>query len=136
MQSLIAPEIRPIIKHADRLSREGCSDASSTFASFSYNRLKDASLLPDSLSLEEFSPCDYLSHLQQNLFSTGELNENVTYKNFFIVPESLNASLHLQFGDDVNIDGKFVSAALSSPITNLSCKLNLLMFVSRSTVIG
>ena len=92
--------------------------------------------MPDSLSLEEFSPCDYLSHLQQNLFSTGELNENVTYKNFFIVPESLNASLHLQFGDDVNIDGKFVSAALSSPITNLSCKLNLLMFVSRSTVIG
>ena len=78
--------------------------------------------MPDSLSLEEFSPCEYLPHLQQNLFKTGELNENVTYKNFFIVPESLIASLHLQFEDDVNIDGKFVSYARSFRIvqTNLA----------------
>ena len=111
MQSLIAPEIRPVIKHASHLSRKGCSDASNTFANFSYNQLKEASLLPESLILEDFSPCEYLPHLQQVLFATDELNESVTYESFIIVPESLNASLYEQFGNDVNIDGKFVSNA-------------------------
>lgn len=58
--------------------------------------------MPESLVLEEFSPCEYLPHLQQILFATDELNENVTYQNFIIVPASYE-----QLGD-VNIDGKFV----------------------------
>ena len=111
MQNLIPPEIRPVIKHAAYLSRRGCSDGTETFANFAYTTLKNAVVLPDDVTEEVFSPCDYLPHLQQVLFATDGLNESVTYESFIIVPESLNASLYEQFGNDVNIDGKFVSNA-------------------------
>ena len=77
--------------------------------------------MPESLVLEEFSPCEYLPHLQQILFATDELNENVTYQNFIIVP----ASLYEQLGD-VNIDGKFVSYAPAATMSLFHYQLIIL----------
>ena len=109
MQTLIPSEMRPVIKHAAYLSRRGCSDASKTFANFAYIKLSDAAVLPSDLSLEDFSPCDYLPHLQQVLFSTDELDETVTYETFVVVPESMKTVLYEQFGNEVEINGPFVS---------------------------
>ena len=109
MQSLIPPEIRPAIKHADHLSRRGCSDGSDSFANYSYIALRNATMLPDEMTFDDFSPCDYLPQLQQVLFSTDELAESVTYETFVIVPESLNTTLREQFGEDTDINGPFVS---------------------------
>ena len=111
MQSLIPPEIRPVIKHAAHLSRRGCSDGSETFANFSYTELRNAEILPEDLALEDFSPCDYLQDLQQVLFSTDELDSSVTYETLVVLPESLNATLYEKFGSsEVEFNGPFVSS--------------------------
>ena len=106
--------MRPVIKHAAHLSRRGCSDASETFVNFSYSELNNAGVLPDNLTIEDFSPCDHLQMLQHVVFSTNISNTNtsVTYENFVIVPESLSTYLHEQFSDDVEINGPFVSFLL------------------------
>ena len=114
VQNLIAPELRPVIKNAARLSRRGCSDASNAFANFSYTKLSNASVLPIDLAFEDFSSCDYLPQLQQLLFSTDELDESVTYESFVVVPESINATLYELFGEDVDINGPFVSVMLQN----------------------
>ena len=106
---MIPPELRPVIKHAAHLSRRGCSDASETFANFSYNELTNAGVLPTELALEDFSPCEHLPHLQQVLFSTDELNESVTYETFVVVPDKIRNALHAQLGEEVDINGPFVS---------------------------
>lgn len=115
VQSLIAPEVRPVVKHAQNLLRTGCSDASASeaFASFSYTELSGAGVLPNGLTSEEFSVCEYLPHLQQVLFSTEDMDENVTYESFVVIPDSLNTSLYNLFGNDVVINGQFVSPLCS-----------------------
>lgn len=110
MQSLIPPEIRPAIKHAAHLSRRGCSDGSDNFSNFSYTLLSNATILPVELAFNDFSSCDYLPQLQQVLFSTDELDENVTYENFVIVPQSLNTTLRDELAYNVEVDGPFVSS--------------------------
>ena len=111
MQSLIPPEIRPVIKHAAHLSRRGCSDGSETFANFSYTELRNAEILPEDLALEDFSPCNYLQDLQQVLFSTDELDSSVTYETLVVLPESLNATLYEKIGSsEVEFNGPFVSS--------------------------
>ena len=111
MQSLIASEIRPVIKHAAHLSRRGCSDGPETFTNFSYTELKNAAMLPDDLALGDFSPCDYLPHLQQVLFSTDELDTSVTYETLAVLPESLNNTLYEKFGNEIEFNGPFVSSS-------------------------
>ena len=98
-----------MIKHAAHLSRRGCSDASETFANFAFTQLSNAAVLPTDLALEDFSPCQYLPHLQQILFSTDELDESINYENFVVVPESIQTVLYEQFGNEVEINGPFVS---------------------------
>ena len=65
------------------------------------------------MTKEVFSPCDYLPHLQQVLFSTDELNASVTYETLVVVPEHLNNSLYELFGGEVEFDGPFVSYDVS-----------------------
>ena len=101
--------MRPVIKHASHLSRRGCSNASESFANFSYSELSTAGVLPDGLAFEDFSPCDYLQMLQQILFSTNGSNATVTYESLVVVPETLKTELLGYFGDDVKIDGPLVS---------------------------
>lgn len=108
MQTLITPEIRSIIRHASQLEKDGCVKPSASFSNFSFTRLHDAGVLPEDLLLEDFSPCDYLSHLQQELFST--FNNNVTYQNFVVVPESFANMIQDYFYSEVNITGEFVSS--------------------------
>lgn len=103
------PEIRPIIRHATLLLRNGCSDASEAFTTFSYTQLSTTDMLPVGLSLEDFSPCEYLMQLQQTLFSTDLQDESVTYETFVVVPEVLNTSLYDKFGHEAEINGQFVS---------------------------
>lgn len=69
-------------------------------------------MLPVDLTFEEFSSCDYLPQLQQLLFSTDELDESVTYESFVVVPETIKTTLHQLFGEDVDINGPFVSVML------------------------
>lgn len=118
---MIAPEIRPVIKHAAHFSRRGCSDGSDAFVNFSYATLRNASVLSDDVTFKDFSPCDYLPHLQQVLFSTDTMDEHVTYETLVIVPESLKTSLHDLFGDEMKFNGPFVSydANLESHDANL-----------------
>lgn len=59
--------------------------------------------------MDDFSSCEYLSQLQQLLYSTEELDETVTYETFVIIPDDLVATLEEQFGADAEFDGKFVS---------------------------
>lgn len=106
VQSLIVPEIRPLIKNAEK---ECTQSLTQTFETFSYNELSSAGVLPDDLTSEEFSPCDYLPNLQQVLFETDELNEDVTYETFVVIPDSLNTMLHDRLGNDVKVNGQFVS---------------------------
>jgi transcriptional regulator NrdR family protein len=108
-QNLIPYEIRPVIKHAKHLSRRGCKDASERFTNFSYIQLNNSQLLPEDLTVDDFSSCEYLSQLQQLLYSTEELDETVTYETFVIIPDDLVATLEEQFGADAEFDGKFVS---------------------------
>jgi hypothetical protein len=98
----------PNIKHAAHLSRRGCSDGSEAFANFSYSLLTNASVLPDGTTFDNFSPCDYLPHLQQVLFPTDALDTSVTYESFIIIPDSLNTSLREHYGDEIAITGPFV----------------------------
>lgn len=70
--------------------------------------LTNASVLPDGLIFDDFSPCNYLPHLQQVLFSTDALDTSVTYESFVIISDSLNVSLRERFGEDVDISGTFV----------------------------
>ena len=109
VQSLIGPEIRAVVRHASSLTRNGCFDASQAFINFSYHELNAATLLPNDLTLEDFSPCDYLGLLQQLLFATNELNANITYETFLMIPESLNTTLYNQFGNETDFSGSFVS---------------------------
>lgn len=108
-QNLIPYELRPVIKHAKHLSRRGCKDASEKFTNFAYTQLNNSQLLPEDLTVDNFSSCEYLSHLQQLLYSTEELDETVTYQTFVIIPDDLVATLEEQFGEKVEFDGKFVS---------------------------
>lgn len=133
VQSLIPSEMRPSIKHTAHLSRQGCSDGSDAFANFSYTVLTNASALPDGLSFDDFSPCDYLPNLQQVLFSTDVLNESVTYEHFVIIPDSLNTSLHEHYGGEVEINGPFVR--FSSNLTTLTFRYEL-TYVVFHTAIG
>lgn len=115
VQSLIPADIRPVIQHAAHLSRRGCSDASDAFANFAFTtldkaRLDNETVLPDDLSFEEFSACEYLPQLQQVLFSTEEMDESVTYQSFVVIPEELQATLRDRFGEGVEINGPFVSS--------------------------
>ena len=100
--------MRPVIKHAAHLSRRGCSDASETFANFAYTRLSNAGVLPDDLTIEDFSPCDHLQMLQHVLFVTDELDASVTYETLVIVPEALKTELYDQFGNQLEINGPYV----------------------------
>ena len=109
VQSLIGPEIRSVVRHASSLKRNGCTAASESFATFAYNKLSTAALLPDGLTLDDFSPCSYLDLLQQLLFTTNELDMSVTYETFVVVPESLNTTLYNQFGNETDFNGSFVS---------------------------
>ena len=122
VQSLIAPELRPVIKHAAHLSRRGCSDASNAFAIFAYNELSNASVLPSNLAFEDFSPCNFLPELQQVLYSTNELDESVTYETLVVVPDSIKDALHEQFGDDVDINGPFVSYMFAASDVRFLCQ--------------
>lgn len=79
------------------------------FTNFSYTKLSNASVLPDNLTLEDFSPCDYLPNLQQVMFSTDELDDSVTYETLVVVPETLKTMLEEQLGNQTEIDGAFVS---------------------------
>ena len=133
MQNLIPPEIRPVIKHAAYLSRRECSDGSETFTDFAYTALRNAAVVPDNVTKEVFSPCDYLPHLQQVLFSTDNLDANVTYETLVVVPESLNNSLYELFGGEMEINGPFVSYDVSlklftcSTISQSLCNLAKLL---------
>jgi hypothetical protein len=98
VQSWIGLEIRPVIKHAAHFSRNGCLDASETFINFAYTELSRAAVLPTGLALDEFSPCDYLQHLQQVIFAANVSDTNLTYNSFVVAPESLNNTLQEQFG--------------------------------------
>ena len=109
MHSLIPAEIRSIVKNSARFSRGGCADPPETFTNFSYTKLSNASVLPSNLTLEEFSPCDYLPNLQQVMFSTDELDDNVTYETLVVVPESLKIMLEDELGNQTEINGEFVS---------------------------
>jgi hypothetical protein len=64
-------------------------------------------MLPDDLEFDDFSSCDYLPLLQKVLFD--ELDESVTYESFVIVPEALSMALNEQYGNEVEINGPFVS---------------------------
>lgn len=117
MLSLIPPEIRPVINDAARGSRRGCSDVSDTFANFAYMTLKTAltnneTVLLDDFAFEDFSACEYLPELQQVLFPTDEFDENVTYETFVIVPDSIRTLVHELYGDEVEVNGPFVSSAM------------------------
>lgn len=78
--------------------------------------LRNASLLPADLSLDDFSLCDYLPELQKVLFSTSELDESVTYKSLVVVPESINTTLYQQFGTELELTGSFVSFSMLDSI--------------------
>lgn len=97
------------MKHSGRFSRGGCSNPSEMFANFSYTKLINASVLPSNLTVEEFSPCDYLPHLQKVMFATDELDDSVTYETFVVVPDDLKTSLQEQLGNETEINGSFVS---------------------------
>lgn len=119
VQDLITPEIRPVIKHASRLMhysalmRKECTDSSKSFTNYTFERLRNASLLSEDIAVEEFSACDYLPRLQKLLFDLEVTNENVTYENFIILPENLTAQLQ-EFYNDTNttFNGEFVSIAI------------------------
>ena len=113
--------MRPVIKHAAHLSRRGCSNASESFANFAYTKLINAGVLPGDVAFEGFSPCDYLQMLQQVLFSTNELDEDVTYENFVIVPETLKTELLGYFGNQVEINGPFVRYVMYLGIDISTC---------------
>ena len=135
MQNLIAPEIRPVIKNAAHFSRRGCSDASEAFANFSYNELTSASVLPNELAFEDFSPCDYLPHLQQVLFSTDMMDANVTYETFVVVPVSLNNSLSELLGDKIEFNGPFVSFDHISPTSSQTLESSGCIHESQSNLL-
>ena len=124
MQNLIPPEIRPVIKHAAYLSRRECSDGSETFTDFAYTALRNAAVVPDNVTKEVFSPCDYLPHLQQVLFSTDELDTSVTYETLVVVPEHLNNSLYELFGDEMEFNGPFVSYDVSFKLFTCSITIS------------
>jgi hypothetical protein len=107
VQTLITPEIRSVIKHSSHLVKDGCVNPSASFSNFAFTRLRDAGALPEDMLLVDFSPCEYLPHLQQELFS--KFNDNVTYENFVIVPKPLENFIQDYFGHEVNITGEFVS---------------------------
>jgi hypothetical protein len=71
-------------------------------------------VLPDGLVFDDFSSCEYLALLQQVLYTTDELDESVTYESFVVVPESLRASLIEKFGNEVEINGPFVSCCTAN----------------------
>ena len=64
------------------------------------------------MTYEDFSPCDYLPNLQQVLFETDELNEEVDYETFVLIPEDLHSLLNEQFGNETEFSGAFVSVVL------------------------
>jgi hypothetical protein len=113
VQSLISPELRSVVKHASLLAKGGkCTNPSSSFTTYAFNELTAANLLPSNVTLPNFTVCDYLSELQQALNFTSELNDDVSYTNFVIVPENLNNTLHQYFAD-ITFDAEFVSILLS-----------------------
>lgn len=107
VQSLVAPEIRSVVKHASHLARNGCADPSESFAIYAFDRLNG--VLPSGLLIEDFSPCDYLAQLQQVLFSTSSLNDDVTYETFVILPASLKTELQGYYTGLEDLNGEFVS---------------------------
>ena len=112
-QTLIAPELRPVIKHAKHLSRRGCREASDIFTNYSFTTLSNAQILPGNLTIQNFSACEYLPQLQQLLFSTDALDESVTYETFVVIDDQLGAALREQFPNEEGFDGKFVSECTS-----------------------
>ena len=129
VHSLIPVEIRSIVKNSARFSRGGCADPPEIFANFSYTKLSNASLLPSNLTLEEFSPCEYLPNLQQVLFSTDELDDNVTYETLVVVPESLKTTLEDQLGNQTEINGEFVSCWVVISIVHCTTSFCLHLFL-------
>jgi hypothetical protein len=93
--------------------KNGCGNPSKSFTNYSFAQLHNAGILPQNLTIEDFPPCTYLPQLQQVLFTTDSLNDDVSYQNFVIVPESLEVALENYLGYGANIiSGTYVSCSL------------------------
>jgi len=90
--------------------KNGCSDPSESFTTYTFTLLSD--VLQD-LDQADFSPCEYLPQLQQKLFLTASLSENVTFESLVVVSDSLQTELQSYFGNNTDLSGSFVSRSFS-----------------------
>ena len=79
-------------------------------------------MLPSNLAFKDFSRATFSLKLQQILYSTNELDESVTYESLVVVPYYIKDALHEQFGDDVDINGPFVSYLFAASNVTFVCQ--------------
>lgn len=111
--ALIPPEIWPVIRQANSLTANGCANPSDNFATYSFNLLNTASLLPaDVTDASNFRPCDYLPEIQEALGYTPSGSSSsatdVTFINLVVLPQPLLDKLGQYFGADVELNGGFL----------------------------
>lgn len=125
--TLIDPNIRSVIKHADiAINGDDCA-TSDSFKQFSFDNLTAGGLLPGGETLESFIPCDYTDKLQVALGYATVINSEVSsFSELVVVPSSLEDRIIRVFGSGTVVNGKF----LLDTFGNLSAQ-RLMSFINR-----
>ena len=104
VQDLLDPQVLSLMRHVGRLSKNGCTSLSDSFASFSHDLLYNSNPQLFSGTLEEFDPCQYLGEIQHVLFETAEIADDVTLDNLVAIPGSLDTKISEVFGTQLDIN--------------------------------
>ena len=106
VQALVPPELRSFLRQINQVSSHnaGCINPSSDFTRYSFDLLQGQSLLPASMDIASFFPCDHLGEIQKALSYSKTLQKNVDLKSLVIIDSSLNERIKTIFGVELDIE--------------------------------
>jgi hypothetical protein len=105
VETLVPVEIRSVIRQIDLLSQNGCTNPSSTFASYTFDLLVAEDLLTEAeADLSTYQPCDHIAKIQKAFdYTTSVSVEDVDLKSLVVIPDDLKTSIANIFGSELDI---------------------------------
>lgn len=109
--TLIPQEVRAVARHASLLTRDGCSDPSTSFIDYAFD-LIEGSVVP-AINRADFNPCNHINDIQQALGYIPSANPS-SFEDLVVLPDGLRSKLEEFFGNETAFDSEFLLQQLGT----------------------
>jgi len=116
MSELIPPEVRSVVRHANRLSKDGCLDSSLSvsFTEYVFDLLTEKGLLDPSAPRDDFNPCEHVGQIQVALGYTSSVLTDASFADLVVLTDEMQIRLEKYFGNGTSFSGDFLLEKLGS----------------------